>query len=84
MDKLDKMPQYAICVENTEYPVALELHKVYRVLPDDDAAVDGDCRIIDESGEDYLYPVRYFVFISLPEDAEKVLKESYSSYSINN
>ena len=48
--------QFAICVDNSEYPVALELHKVYRVLPDEEAALDGDLRIIDESGEDYLYP----------------------------
>jgi hypothetical protein len=74
---------YVICVENRDYPVALELHKVYRVLTDEDAAFDGDLRIIDESGEDYLYPASYFVFISLSEESEKVLKESYASYSIN-
>ena len=53
--------RYAICVDNTDYPAALELRKIYRVIPDADAAQDGDLRVIDESGEDYLYPADYFV-----------------------
>ena len=55
--------RFAICVDNSEYPASLELHKVYRVLPDEDAAKDDDFRVIDESGEDYLYPADYFVLI---------------------
>jgi hypothetical protein len=51
-------PQFAVCVNNTEYPASLERHKIYRVLPDEEAARDGDIRVIDESGEDYLYPLR--------------------------
>ena len=47
---------FAVCIDNSAYPVSLELHKIYRVLPDDDAAIDGDLRAVDESGEDYLYP----------------------------
>ena len=58
--------QFAICVENSEYPASLELHKLYRVVPDEDAGRDGDVRIIDESGEDYLYPAEYFVVIKVP------------------
>jgi len=46
--------RFAICVDNSEYPASLELHKLYRVIPDEDAKKDGDLRIIDESGEDYL------------------------------
>ena len=57
-------PAFAICVNNLEYPASLELHRIYQVLPDDDAAADGDLRIIDESGEDYLYPAVYFVLCS--------------------
>jgi len=45
---------FAVCVDNSGYPASLELFKIYRVLPDDDAAVDGDLRVVDESGEDYL------------------------------
>jgi len=64
--------RFAVCVNNSEYPASLELHKIYRVLPDEDAAVDGDIRVIDESGEDYLYPADYFVAVELPQE----LKES--------
>lgn len=49
-------PRFAICIDNSEYPVSLELHKIYRVLPDDEAERDGDIRVIDESGEDFLIP----------------------------
>ncbi len=51
---------FAICIENSKYPASLELHKLYPVLPDEDASLDEDLRIIDESGEDYLFPAEYF------------------------
>jgi hypothetical protein len=44
-----------VCVDNTDYTASLELHKIYRVLPDRRVEADGDLRVIDESGEDYLY-----------------------------
>jgi hypothetical protein len=69
--------QFAVCIDNSQYPVSLELHKVYRVLPDADAARDGDLRIIDESGEDYLYPADYFVMIDLPRGIKHVLQRSF-------
>ena len=47
---------FAVCINNTAYPASLELHKIYRVIADGDAAEDGDIRVINESGEDYLYP----------------------------
>jgi len=72
------IPFFAICIDNSGYPASLELHKIYRVLPDDDAAMDGDLHIIDESGEDYLYPASYFVVIDLPHDKERILTESFS------
>jgi hypothetical protein len=59
-------PRFVLCVDNSEYPASLELHKVYRVVPDADAAYDGDLRVVDESGEDYLYPAAYFAAIDLP------------------
>ncbi len=71
--------RFAICVNNSEYPASLEMHKIYRVLPDDEAVLDGDLRIIDESGEDYLYPAEYFVVVSLPRKVEQVLQASFSS-----
>lgn len=59
-------PQFAVCIENSGYPASLELHKIYRVLPDDDAVRDRDLRIVDESGEDYLYPAEWFAAVDLP------------------
>ena len=70
--------KFAICVENSEYPASLELHKMYPVLPDEDAVLDGDLRIIDESGEDYLYPAEYFLVLELPNETEHALQESFS------
>jgi hypothetical protein len=65
--------KFAVCVNNSDYPASLELHKIYRVLPDKDAAIDGDLRVIDESGEDYLYPADRFVPIAVPEAVQKSL-----------
>ena len=65
--------QFAICVQNEGYPVSLELWKVYRVVPDKKAAEHHLVRVIDESGEDYLYPRDYFLPIELPKAAEKAL-----------
>ena len=58
--------KYVVCLDNAGYPVALEKHKIYRVLPDAQAARDNFLRIIDESGEDYLYPARMFALVELP------------------
>jgi len=69
-------PQFAICIDNASYPASLEVHKIYRVLPDKDAAKDGDLRIIDESGEDYLYPAGYFILVELPKAVEQALLQA--------
>ena len=69
--------QFVICVDNSEYPASLELHKLYRILPDKDAALDGDIRVIDESGEDYLYPAEYFVIIKVPRQSAQALAKSF-------
>ena len=70
--------QFAICVENSEYPASLGLHKLYRVVPDTDARRDGDIRIIDESGENYLYPAEYCVLIEVPSQTARAIIESFS------
>jgi hypothetical protein len=70
--------RFAVCIDNSEYPASLERHKVYRVLPDKEAERDGDLRVIDESGEDYLYPADYFVLVDLPRDRVSVLKKSFA------
>lgn len=65
--------KFAVCVDSRGYPASLELHKIYRVLPDEDVEVDGDLRIVDESGEDYLYSAERFVIMELPRAVEKSL-----------
>jgi hypothetical protein len=59
---------FAICVDNRGAE-DLDIRKVYRVLHDKDAAATGYVRVIDETGEDYLYPADYFVFVDLPQKA---------------
>ncbi|MBI1955588.1 MAG: hypothetical protein HYS38_04270 [Acidobacteria bacterium] len=58
--------KFVVCIYNEGYPASLELHKIYRVLPDAEAEREGDLRIVDESGEDYLYPADWFVPIQVP------------------
>ena len=65
--------QFAVCVDNHGYPASLELHKIYRVIPDSDAMADGDLRVVDESGEDYLYPADRFVEIDPPQTVRRSL-----------
>ena len=64
---------FAVCINNRGYPASLELHKIYRVLPDESAAEDGDIRVIDESGEDYLYSADRFVEVELPKPVRQSL-----------
>ena len=71
-------PRFAICIDNSHYPASLELHKVYRVVSDEDAERDGDLRVIDESGEDYLYPADYFLLVDLPGSAVTTLDMSFT------
>jgi hypothetical protein len=59
--------EFVVCIDNAEYPASLELHKIYRVVPDEEAAREGDIRVIDESGEDYLYPAQWFAPIEVPQ-----------------
>ena len=63
---------YALCTGNKDCE-DLEPRKIYQILPDEDAAKEGYLRIIDESGEDYLYPESYFVRIDLPREAEEAI-----------
>lgn len=62
---------YVVCVENSGYPAALELRKIYLRLPDSRAAEDGFVRVVDESGEDYLFPSRFFAAIEVPSALER-------------
>ena len=62
--------QFVICIQNEGYPASLELWKVYRVVPDEKAAKHQLIRVVDESGEDYLYSESNFVPIKLPQAVE--------------
>ncbi|MFQ6041845.1 MAG: hypothetical protein ACE5PV_13385 [Candidatus Poribacteria bacterium] len=64
--------RFVICIKNEDCE-DLELRKIYQVLPDEAAAEDNYLRVIDESGEDYLYPADYFVEIQLPQTVEKIV-----------
>jgi len=72
MKRSRSVSKFVLCIRNEDCE-DLEPRKLYLVLPDETAAVDGYVRVIDESGEDYLYPQDYFLPIELPEAAEKAL-----------
>jgi hypothetical protein len=57
---------FMVCIENITPGIA-RAHKIYRIIADADAAQDGDVRIVDESGEDYLYPAKWFAAVELPQ-----------------
>jgi len=62
-----------ICLRNKGYEVSLELRKIYQVLADREAEAHRQLRVIDESGEDYLYPANYFTVIELPPSVRKAV-----------
>jgi len=63
----------ALCLRNKGYEASLERRKIYQVLPDRDAAAHGQLRVIDESGEDYLYPATFFALIKLPRPLRRAV-----------
>ncbi len=67
--------KFVLCIRNEECE-DLELRKVYQILPDKSASEDGYLRVVDESGEDYLYPESYFVFVKLPHKAREIIAEA--------
>jgi hypothetical protein len=58
--------KFVVCINNTDYPASLELHKIYQVIPDENVEADDEIRVVDESGEDYIYPAKWFVAVELP------------------
>ena len=70
--------RFAVCVKNKSYGASLELRKLYQVVPDETAHKLHQIRVIDESGDDYLYPEEYFVPVQLPQSAEKALRRAAS------
>jgi len=72
MDRNETQLRLAVCTHN-EGCDDLELRKIYRVLPDESAAREGHIRVMDDSGEDYLYPEEYFIVLELPHDVEQAI-----------
>jgi hypothetical protein len=67
--------RFVLCIENKDCE-DLERRKIYQMLPDEEAEKEEYIRIIDESGEDYLYPRSYFIDVQLPREAQEALRLS--------
>ena len=67
-------PRFAICINDGGYVDDLKARTLYRVLPDESAAKSNYLRIVDETGEDYLYPAAYFVFTEIPQKARTAFR----------
>jgi len=65
--------QFAVCVDNADYEASLIVRKIYEVLPDEEAGKDDLLRVIDESGEDYLYHRSQFILVEFPAEVEQAL-----------
>jgi len=73
MEKEQKEQVFALCIENKDCE-DLEKRKIYRVIPDEESEKEGYLRVVDESGEDYLYPQSYFILVKLPRKAQEALR----------
>ncbi len=63
-----KQSKFVICIDNSDYPASLEIRKIYESVADTDAAQMGQIRVIDESGEDYLFPESCFIDANLSKE----------------
>jgi hypothetical protein len=68
--------EFVICIANRGYTASLELRKIYQVIPDKTAEDLRQIRVIDESGEDYLYPRNFFIPVQLPQAVERVIRQA--------
>ena len=71
MSKKSNTQNYVVCISNERYPASLEVRKIYQCISDPKAQAHGQMRVIDESGEDYLYPQELFLSIEVPEEATR-------------
>jgi hypothetical protein len=72
----EQAQQFVVCIDNNHYQAALEVGKIYSVLPDTGAAAMQMLRVIDESGADYLYATSYFLPIDLPQSIQDALRKA--------
>lgn len=68
--------EFVICIANKGYVASLELRKIYQLVPDKAASSLHQVRVIDESGEDYLYPEDFFVPVQLPQAVERAVRRA--------
>jgi len=73
MSEAEPRLSYVRCLDNGGYPESLEVNKVYVLLPDEQADERGHLRVIDETGEDYLYPAKLFEYVDIPPEAARPL-----------
>jgi hypothetical protein len=73
MTKSASKRQLVVCVKNEGYEVSLELRKIYVAIEDEEAKSRRMVRVIDESGDDYLYPQKFFLSISLPQPVRRAV-----------
>ena len=73
MEQKNSKKLFVVCLKNEGYAASLELRKIYEIIPDERAADHQMIRVVDESGEDYLYPSDFFIPIDLPEPIEQAL-----------
>jgi hypothetical protein len=66
-------PEFVVCIRNEGFEASLAVRKLYRVLSDPEAQTQSLIRVLDETGEDYLYPAELFASVAVPEDAAQVL-----------
>lgn len=69
-------PQYVVCIRNDGYRASLQVRRLYRILPDAEAKKRDLLRVIDESGEDYLFPAKLFATVELPEAVGRKLTKA--------
>jgi hypothetical protein len=67
--------KFAVCIQSDD-PDLLTPRKIYQVLPDPSAAKSNYVRVVDNEGQDYLYPAQYFMFLDLPQEIERALSEA--------
>ena len=71
-----KTTRFVLCIKNDDYPASLEVRKIYEIIPDEAAAARHFVRVVDESGDDYLYPESFFVAIDVPKAATGVFEHA--------
>jgi hypothetical protein len=83
MEHQDTNVRFAICIDDGGYVDDLKVKTVYQILPDESVAKSHYLRVVDETGEEYLYPASYFVLIDIPREVEQIFTVSTLSANRN-